>query len=84
MRLRLRECHADMCVDDMVDGQMAVVLSSSYTSPVPGEVVQRSGKALLRLGMPGDSHFFTWFAAPTSERVRVRPLVPGDVLEVCE
>jgi len=80
MKLHLKEQDNTIPVYDLKDGQIAVIIDWDYQGYV-GRIVQRYEDILVTLGRSNGSAFTTALTN-RNEKLRVRVLEPGTLLEI--
>ncbi len=76
-----KETEESVSIDDMKDGDMAVIVHWSSYPQFVDYVVQRSGNMLILLGVPSGRSFGSFFDTPSGS-IRVRILNPGSLIEL--
>lgn len=70
-----------ICVDDMEDGQIGVIVAWVHREYI-GRIVQRHSSSLISIGCVSGQAFSCFFNASKGESSRVRILQPGEKIEI--
>jgi len=70
-------------IDEMQDGQIAIIVCFNADKDKIGMICQRIDKMLIMLGQKWGKCHDTFFEHPSNSTYRVRILQKGELIEIC-